>query len=93
MRLIDADALKDALGDTRDGEPIFRPTEFLRMDIIEKAIDEAPTGIIFCRECEYYKTPQKYAYNAPNPYCCRSALVKVSEDDFCSKAKKRGDPE
>lgn len=43
MRLINADALKDALGDTRDGEPIFRPTEFLRMDIIEKAIDEAPT--------------------------------------------------
>lgn len=43
MRLIDADALKYELGDTRDGEPIFRPTEFVRMDVIEKAIDEAPT--------------------------------------------------
>lgn len=50
-------------------------------------------GIIFCCECEYYKTPQKYAYKSPNPYCCRSALVKMSEDDFCSKAKKRGGEE
>lgn len=53
-------------------------------------LDEAPTaGIIFCCECEYYKTPQRYAYKEPNPYCCRSALVKMSENDFCSKAKKR----
>lgn len=43
MRLIDADALKEVLGDTRDEELIFRYTEFVRMDIVGEAIDQAPT--------------------------------------------------
>lgn len=51
-------------------------------------------GIIFCCECEYYKTPKRYSYKEPNLYCCRSALVKMSENDFCSKAvRKRGEAE
>lgn len=43
MRLIDADDLKEKLGDTRDGKPVFRHTEFIRMDVLEEAIDKAPT--------------------------------------------------
>lgn len=43
-------------------------------------------GITHCKDCEYYRTPDKYSYKEPNPYCCRSALTKVSENDFCSKA-------
>lgn len=46
--------------------------------------------MIHCKDCEYYKTPQKYSYKEPNPYCCRSALVKMSENDFCSRAIRKG---
>ena len=49
--------------------------------------------MIHCKDCEYFRTPEKYSYKEPNPYCCRSALVKMSENDFCSKAKKRGEAE
>ena len=43
-------------------------------------------SITYCKDCEYYRTPNKYSYKEPNPYCCRSALTKVSEKDFCSRA-------
>lgn len=61
------------------------------VDMAIKALKEH--DITHCKDCVYYKTPQRYAYKEPNPYCCRSALVKMSENDFCSKAKKRGDLE
>ena len=49
-------------------------------------------SIIHCKDCEYYRTPEKYSYKEPNLYCCRSAFTKVSENDFCSKAiRKEGD--
>lgn len=49
-------------------------------------------NIIYCKDCVYYRSPEKYLYKDSNLYCCRSALVKVSENDFCSKAiRKEGE--
>ena len=55
-------------------------------EAVEMAIDALKENITHCKDCEYYQTPEKYSYKEPNPYCCRSALTKVSENDFCSKA-------
>lgn len=55
-----------------------------------KALKER--SIIHCKDCKFFRTPEKYSYKEPNLYCCRSALTKVSENDFCSKAiRKEGD--
>ena len=55
-----------------------------------KALKEE--SIIHCKDCKYFRTPEKYSYKEPNLYCCRSALTKVSENDFCSKAiRKEGE--
>lgn len=46
-------------------------------------------SITHCKDCKYFRTPEKYSYKEPNLYCCRSALTKMSENDFCSKAIRR----
>ena len=72
---------------------LLRNTAWLASSLepVEEAVDMATEAlqeksITHCKDCEYYQTPEKYSYKEPNPYCCRSALTKVSENDFCSKA-------
>jgi len=45
--------------------------------------------IVFCKDCKYYKTPDCYSYITQNRYCCRIALTRVSENDFCSKGVRK----
>ena len=48
--------------------------------------------VIRCKDCEYYQVPKQYAYKN-SKLCCRSALQKVEENDFCSWAKMKGGAE
>lgn len=76
MRMIDADDLKRELGDTRYGKPVFRHTEFIRMDVLEEAIDKAPTLPNPCGkpcaferpygELKYHKYDRDYECSACN---------------------------
>lgn len=59
----------------------------ISIDMAIEALKEQ--NIIYCKDCAYYRTPERYSYKDPNLYCCRSALTKVSENDFCSKAIRR----
>lgn len=47
------------------------------------------TSLITCKDCAFYRAPVKYSYKETTLYCCRSAITKVSEDDYCSKAERR----
>lgn len=47
------------------------------------------TSLITCKDCAFYQAPVKYSYKETTLYCCRSAITKVSEDDYCSKAVRR----
>lgn len=47
------------------------------------------TSLITCKDCVFYRAPVKYSYKETTLYCCRSAITKVSEDDYCSKAERR----
>lgn len=68
----------------------FLEENYIALDMAIEALKEP--NIIYCKDCAYYRTPERYSYKDPNPYCCRSALTKVSENDFCSKAiMKEGD--
>ena len=72
MRLIDVDALKEELGDTRDGKPVFRHTEFIRMDVLEEAIDKTPTIKTFTLadiEKQYQKGLEKGLEEAETKKC------------------------
>ena len=59
------------------------------MDRLSKAVPVLVEPVIYCKDCKYYKTPDKYSYAEPNLYCCRSALMKMSENDFCSKGERK----
>lgn len=77
------------------GEVGYDPSDDLKEDApitpTGKRHEECPLEqMIRCKDCEYYRTPEKYSYKEPNLYCCRSALMKVSENDFCSKAIRKG---
>lgn len=58
--------------------------EYEAMRAIEKGTD-----LIYCKDCAFYQAPVKYSYKETTLYCCRSAITKVSEDDYCSKAVRR----
>lgn len=72
MRLIDADALIEEL-------------HFCGEDRAISIVDSSPTvaDIVRCKDCEYYNIPTQYRYTN-SKLCCRSALQKVKEDDFCA---------
>ena len=79
-RYIDADALKEKIGNTA----------FLKLDdteVVEQFIDTAPSiDIVRCKECKYYVNGQ----------CWKSdGLDKldgnVADDDFCSRGERDGE--
>ena len=62
--------------------------------IVDKTVipSEVVGELVRCKDCEYYKIPTQYRYTN-SKLCCRSALQKVEEDDFCSWAKMKGGAE
>ena len=46
--------------------------------------------VVRCKDCIHYK-PYNWSPHSKNtkPYCCRSALIKVTPDDFCSYGERR----
>ena len=77
MRLIDADALIDALG-ISDEDIVFKET---LED--EPTIDAVP--VVRCKDCTYY-----CPLDDSRPYdCLRSGMLCVRKEDFCSCGKER----
>ena len=80
MRLIDADALMDAVcKNLRDGDVLDR--------IPPSYIDKAPTvdavPVVRCRDCR--------SYNKPRLRYCEVHLEHTSPDDFCSWGREKPD--
>ena len=62
------------------------------MKAVEEYVSGHDTEVVRCKDCEYYNIPTQYRYTN-SKLCCRSALQKVEENDFCSWAKMKGGAE
>lgn len=92
-RLIDADALRDALKEkqkwvVRCGD---KHNEGYTYDQVHFAIDDAPSiDIVRCKDCKYYEkfpTWSACTYWSGDPY----EQASVNADDFCSYGVRKGD--
>ena len=84
-RCIDADALKEKIGNTA----------FLKLDdteVVEQFIDTAPSiDIVFCKECKHW---ERLNYEAPKEGWCDDQMPYsdgrwVDANDFCSYGERR----
>ena len=64
----------------------------IAIDTIEEVPSVSAERVVRCKDCEYYNIPTQYRYTN-SKLCCRSALQKVEENDFCSWAKMKGGAE
>ena len=85
-RLIDANACPcikcDRLGNCRPGLcEVFAEWWLSPMEAQE---------VVRCKDCKHYKPMKPYpSYNGQTNYCCRSASVRVVDNDFCSKGERK----
>lgn len=75
MRLIDADALLDAIS--------------VHLERIEQEFEDAPTidavQVVRCKDCKHYDP-----LDAKKPYDCgESGMCGVNQDDFCSCGERK----
>ena len=84
-RYIDADALKEKIGNTA----------FLKLDdteVVEQFIDTAPSiDICFCRECKWFDSGKNDSEIWS--MCTRhfGKYIDVNADDFCSYGEREGE--
>jgi hypothetical protein len=51
---------------------------------------EKRAEVVRCKDCKHYQLRKPYpSYNATVKSCCRSANIRVNEDDFCSYGERR----
>lgn len=61
-------------------------------EICDNFISEDVVEVVRCKDCKNYKPQIKSAqWNNKKRYCCRSAAVKVNDDDFCSFGERKVD--
>ena len=94
MRLIDADALMDALGIAVECKDCSRKGSFgCKEDSAFvyacEAITESPAieavPVVRCRDCKHYKFTNDYAFGFSEKGCELTGFNDVDEDDFCSR--------
>ena len=89
MKLIDADAIKEKLYEyhTRDTDDLIR-RDLCRSDLdVVLLLDNAPEGIIRCKNCKYYRKLQPHYED----WCSNEdvGVMDVEPEFFCAKAERR----
>jgi hypothetical protein len=58
--------------------------------VIKEAKPEAAVRVVRCKDCKHYHTHNRSVrFDCNELYCCRSALKKVSPEDFCSFGERK----
>ena len=95
MRLIDADALKNALIECTPYaiDPVYRNTNsnidmFTAMEILDElpTIDAVP--VVRCGECRYRELAK---VNCKGYTICPASGMEITDDDFCSYGERKED--
>ena len=75
MRLIDADALADALFDKRKNYPQW----------VADTIGRMPDAVVRCKDCKYFYLKDARCFNKKSP--CRERIT--SPDWFCADGERK----
>ena len=100
-RLIDANALMEEI--KKEHDYIMQDPEVSNQikwreavcfhrawDAIQKAPTVDAVEVVRCKDCKHYKPMKPYpSYNGHTNYCCRSASVRVGDNDFCSYGERK----
>lgn len=94
MRLIDADALNEAMYrksfETDDGRQRWDGGLWIRYKVFEEARDEAPTvnatPVVRCSYCKFFKEEEEGGE-------CGITDIWMSDNDYCSLAERIGNHE
>lgn len=99
MRLIDADALNDAMFrksfETDDGRQQWDGGLWIRYKVFEEALDEAPTidaaPVVLCKDCKFHGVEESMGEPKLYLHYCEDTNRIVKPTCFCSFAERKVD--